>query len=105
MYASDVHDAYVCRVYGNTALKGERGGGGQREADVRDAYVCRVYGNTALKYINTRGRPLAEKLRPGERVEECCRRGVQEELGSLVGQNSKVVGVGVGGWVWVCGYV
>jgi hypothetical protein len=27
------------------------------------------------------GRPLAEKLRPGERVEDCCVRGVREELG------------------------
>ena len=32
-----------------------------------------------------RNRPLAEKLRPGEEVEACCRRGVLEELGSLVG--------------------
>lgn len=37
-----------------------------------------------------RNRPLAEKLRPGEKVEECCVRGVREELGSLVGLTSHV---------------
>jgi len=35
-----------------------------------------------------RNRPLAEKLRPGERVEDCCVRGVREELGSLVGNSN-----------------
>jgi len=37
-----------------------------------------------------RNRPLAEKLRPKEKVEDCCVRGVREELGSLVGNNSVV---------------
>lgn len=37
-----------------------------------------------------RNRPLAEKLRPGEAVEDCCVRGVREELGSLVGTKSRI---------------
>jgi len=37
-----------------------------------------------------RNRPLAEKMRPGESVEDACRRGIFEELGPEMGAQDRV---------------
>lgn len=40
--------------------------------------------------IRFRNRPLSEKMRPGENVEEACFRGIFEELGSQLGAKNRV---------------
>ncbi|KAH7433667.1 hypothetical protein KP509_07G080400 [Ceratopteris richardii] len=40
--------------------------------------------------IRLRNRPLSEKMKPGENVEEACFRGIFEELGSQLGARSRV---------------
>ena len=40
--------------------------------------------------VRPRNRPLSEKMRPGETVENACRRGVFEELGLKLGDRDRV---------------
>lgn len=49
-----------------------------------------VYQEMADGRSRPRNRPLAEKMRPGENVEDACRRGVFEELGPEMGARNRV---------------
>eukprot|EP00249_Psilotum_nudum_P017513 c26363_g1_i1 orf=215-1321(+) len=40
--------------------------------------------------IRERNRPLSEKMKPGENVEDACRRGIYEELGARLGAQERV---------------
>ncbi|KAG6555161.1 hypothetical protein Mapa_003200 [Marchantia paleacea] len=53
--------------------------------------LVEAYQQMADGRVRPRNRPLSEKMRPGEHVEEACLRGIFEELGCQMGARERVV--------------
>ncbi|KAL3677800.1 hypothetical protein R1sor_020756 [Riccia sorocarpa] len=53
--------------------------------------LVEAYQQMADGRVRPRNRPLSEKMRPGEHVEEACLRGIYEELGCQMGARERVV--------------